>query len=130
MLDVVGSALADRGFGHGGPDGALGECPSFLFCTGAKEFATRWPETASYLKAIGHAKLDEPGACLDLVIEVSSDGALDRLDLEFVPIATLLDEAGFTMLAQQCSPENIRQVGPAEAASRVKEAIESLMPRD
>ncbi len=71
---------------------------------------------------------DVPGACLDLVVEISSTGEVRRVDFEFVEIETLLSDLGHEDVARQCSLEALQRLDMKALASQIRAGVEALMP--
>jgi len=125
---TLAPAMTERGFGPGGrglsPDGSV----TFLYCTGARAFATRWPQTINILHTERTVDLDDPSRCLDLVVEASPGGDVARLHFEFVDLDVLLRAADFDGLAQRCSIDELRRLDATTVAMRIREAVDALMP--
>ena len=132
FVDAIQRSLSPqmtaRGFGPGGPGRAPDGSVSFLFCIAAQEFATRYPSTLDLLRTRTDVKLDEPGRCLDFVVGSSSSGEIERVDLEFVDLNSLLRAADVTDLARRCDIEVLRKAGPDEIVDTINEAVRVLMP--
>lgn len=120
--------MTDRGFGPGGPGIAPDGSVTFLYCTGANAFASRWPKTIEILRMRTGVDLGEPSRCLDLVVEASSKGDIERLEFEFVGVADLLAAANLDHLARPCSVDELRDLSATDSATRIREAVAALMP--
>lgn len=120
--------MRERGFGPGGPglggDGSL----TFLFCTGAADFAARWPKTVSAMRSRVQVDDERPGACFDLSVEVSPLGDVRRADFESVDLDRLLADLGKAEAAQRCSPDELLHLDPTSLADQLRSAVELLMP--
>ena len=125
---TLAPAMTERGFGPGGPGLSPDGSVTFLYCTGARAFATRWPQTIDFLHAERTVDLDDPSRCLDLVVDASSTGDVVRVEFEFVDLGVLLRAADLDGSAQRCSIDELHGLDATDAATRIKEAVDALMP--
>ena len=125
---TLAPAMKERSFGPGGPGLSRDGSVTFLYCTGAQAFGARWPQTIDILQREQAVDLRDPSRCLDLVVEVSSAGAVVRLDFEFVDLELLLRAADLDGLAQRCSINELHGLDATAAATRIREGVEALMP--
>lgn len=130
VLATLSPTLAARGFGPGGPglepDGRV----SLLFCAGAQVVASRWPEVVDLLRADVDFDVDAPGMCLDLVVEASNEGELERVELDGVALSKLAQSMTLDRIARRTSIEELRGVTGEDAAARIGEAVIALLPAD
>ncbi len=122
--------MAERGFGPGGPGHLADGSVSFLYCIDERSFADQWPRAFALLATRADVDVDQPGRCLDFVVETSPHGDVERLDLELVDLDVLLRLAQLDEIADACSLEELRVVGDEEAASRIARAVVEFMPLD
>lgn len=126
----VSPRMTLRGFGPGGSGRALDGTVSFLYCIGAQVFSARWPSVVDMLAVHTEVRLDAPGWCLDLVIQTSASGELERVDVEWVDLAELLRMAAQLDLASRCDVVALSELPEREVASTIAEAIDALLPID
>lgn len=124
---VLGPAMTERGFGDasGGlaPDGST----SYIFCAGAEDLTGRWPEVVRLLP-IDAEDYRHRSACIDLIIDCSPGGALESVELEGAELSHLLEDVGLPDDAHRCSLAELQSVSAAEAVSRIRGVIETVLP--
>jgi hypothetical protein len=120
--EVLEPVVVERGFSGGqgglGGDGSVG----IVYCAPAVELARRWPTTFGMLPGVE----PDPHMCVDLTIDASSDGVLQRVDLEGADLGVLVDATGGD--GRELAFAELRAVDHRTALARIGAAIAVLFP--
>jgi hypothetical protein len=98
VRDSLDRVLVPAGF-QGGQSGDDGEGNvQVVFCASHDEFSRRFPRLPQANRQA------QGGTCVDLVIDVWSDGTLGRLDLEGTSVDETLRDAGMVAESEAVAP--------------------------